>query len=1007
MKSRLILTLAIILFALSLVFPANAAKIIKEGECGENAVWVLDDTGTLTVKGTGMVTGGLQFAGYYAGEDAFGNNGITTLVFEEGITSIHDEIYIYGRNITSVRFPNSLVSIGNNVFSGFEKLKDVYIPAGVQSIGYGNFDGCNIVIDANNPYLSTDSYGVLFNKDKTVLYHALTNTDLTSYAVPYGVTTISDNAFGYCRRLSSIALPDTLGSIGSHAFEGTSIKTLHIPAGVWSIGESALGSPDKITVAPENGVYRVDEFGALLSATELLYFHDKNAVSYAIPYGITHIGNNVFAGCKALSAVGIPNTVVSIGDSAFKGCSSLTRMDFSATNLTTVGKFAFYDCSSLKKFIPSKTLKSIDYYAFGNCSKISTLNFSNCPLESIGDDAFRGCRSLYSIDLPEKMKHLGVGVFCECSELEELIIPDGVPIIYMGIVEYCTSLKKVVVPPSVIKIDGYHDDYSYTAGGFNFAFYPDHEGNSNYTIYGYSGTHIEEYVRYVNGNEGFSGRGLKLKSLGKYTPPKERTIVDSDTYGNIVWTIDDMATLTISGTGILDLGDVPPEDFNEPWWLSDPWAKYSGVIKKIVVEEGITEIHDNALAGGHFLREVVLPRSLTEYDGTIVSYGKEDKITVYGYEGSYAESYAKKNGYKFEPIRETVKVEINNGVIEEAGKPSEGDKEKEEKPTLIKYGDTEINGQKVISWTIYSDGCLNVIINHDIPSGTDWLPYSKEDIKKISVDSSKSVKGIKDEAFCEFPNVESIEIGSRVTKIGNRAFRNCTSLTRLILSRGSACEIGDEAFLGCESLASINLPDSVTTIGRNAFKGCKSLTRIVIPKYIKRIAYGDTSPFHDCKNLTVYGYTGTEAEKVSTMFGIPFVPIDEYFDPHAFAEDHPEITLTVDRAQIVRNGIATPLEVPAQILDGRTLVPLRAIFEALGASVDWEGTTQTVTSVKGKKTVILTVGVPSISVNGEAKPLDVPAQIVNGRTLVPARAVAEAFGCEVVWVPETRTVVII
>ena len=395
--------------------------------------------------------------------------------------------------------------------------------------------------------------------------------------------------------------------------------------------------------------------------------------------------------------------------------------------------------------------------------------------------------------------------------------------------------------------------------------------------------------------------------------------------------------------------------------------------------------------------------SLTEYDGWIGSHGEPHKVTVYGYEGSYAESFAKKDGYKFEPIREPVIAEPNNGVIEEAGKPSE-----EGKPTLIKYGDTEINGKKGISWEIYSDGHLRVVINHDTPSGTDWLPYSKEDIKKITVESFGYVKDIKDEAFGEFPNVESIEIGRSITKIGNRAFRDCTRLTSISFAKYDAVsEIGDEAFLGCESLASIVLPGNVTNIGKNAFKGCKSLTRIVIPKYIKRITRGDTSPFNDCKNLTIYGYTGTEAEKVSTVFDIPFVPIDVYFDPHAFAEDHPEITLTVDRAQIVRNGIATPLEVPAQILDGRTLVPLRAIFEALGASVEWEGTTQTVSSVKGKKTVILTVGVPSISVNGEAKPLDVPAQIVNGRTLVPARAVAEAFGCEVVWIAETRTVVII
>ncbi len=96
----------------------------------------------------------------------------------------------------------------------------------------------------------------------------------------------------------------------------------------------------------------------------------------------------------------------------------------------------------------------------------------------------------------------------------------------------------------------------------------------------------------------------------------------------------------------------------------------------------------------------------------------------------------------------------------------------------------------------------------------------------------------------------------------------------------------------------------------------------------------------------------------------------------------------------------------ATIVEGRTLVPLRAIFEALGASVEWDGGTKTVTSVLGETEIKLTVGEKALYKNGEKVELDVPALIMNNRTLVPARAVAESFGVEVKWDSKTRTVLL-
>lgn len=87
------------------------------------------------------------------------------------------------------------------------------------------------------------------------------------------------------------------------------------------------------------------------------------------------------------------------------------------------------------------------------------------------------------------------------------------------------------------------------------------------------------------------------------------------------------------------------------------------------------------------------------------------------------------------------------------------------------------------------------------------------------------------------------------------------------------------------------------------------------------------------------------------------------------------------------------------IADDRTLVPLRIIFEALGAKVDWVEETMTVIAVKSDIKIILQIGSSDAMVDDEIKVLDVPAQLINGRTLVPLRFVSEAMGAKVDWIP--------
>jgi len=98
------------------------------------------------------------------------------------------------------------------------------------------------------------------------------------------------------------------------------------------------------------------------------------------------------------------------------------------------------------------------------------------------------------------------------------------------------------------------------------------------------------------------------------------------------------------------------------------------------------------------------------------------------------------------------------------------------------------------------------------------------------------------------------------------------------------------------------------------------------------------------------------------------------------------------------DGRPVATEVAPIITGGRTMVPMRAIFEALGAYLNWDGATRTVTARKAANSISLTIGQPSATVNNRTVSLEgQPAQIVNNRTLVPLRFVSEALGARVDW----------
>jgi len=108
--------------------------------------------------------------------------------------------------------------------------------------------------------------------------------------------------------------------------------------------------------------------------------------------------------------------------------------------------------------------------------------------------------------------------------------------------------------------------------------------------------------------------------------------------------------------------------------------------------------------------------------------------------------------------------------------------------------------------------------------------------------------------------------------------------------------------------------------------------------------------------------------------------------------------------KVVINGKDTPFDPPPIMVKGRVMVPMRQVLETLGAKVEWDAANQTVTAKRGLTTIKITVDEDFALVNGSFKELDVPARLINGKTYVPLRFVGQSLGAKVNWDQATWTV---
>ena len=280
----------------------------------------------------------------------------------------------------------------------------------------------------------------------------------------------------------------------------------------------------------------------------------------------------------------------------------------------------------------------------------------------------------------------------------------------------------------------------------------------------------------------------------------------------------------------------------------------------------------------------------------------------------------------------------------------------------------------------------------------------------------------------------------RGAELGTGLFEDCKQLTEIKLPPDLKT-IPQSLAEGCESLQYIDIPASVTVIKNVAFRGCDlrqvylpaglkdtgagtfnsnpNLTELIIPYGVTSASSGGSYSFglaENCENLTAVYVPDTVTSMGVCLIedspnAIVYCGAGSYAEQ--FCKEHkisyqtdPSVNTTIN---VLYNGKRISFGTYGQnplIQSGNTLVPLRSIFETMDATVDWDGTTRTVTSTRGDTTVKLTIGQRTLYKNGTPVTLEVAGQLINNTTMVPVHAIAESFDAKVDWVGSAKIVTI-
>ena len=264
-----------------------------------------------------------------------------------------------------------------------------------------------------------------------------------SVIISEGITEIGSGVFYNCSTIQRLSIPNSVSFIGYHAFNGTAITSLHVPAKVADISYLTFAGCDQLEdiTFGEGSSYTVQGKSILdQSGKTLIYAYQRG--SYSVPTGVETIADQALRN-PSITSVTIPKSVTSIGSYAAFYNQSLTTVTFEDPSTTVhFGEFVFSSCTSLTSInLPNPTAEQF-------------WSYTDTPetIAELGYHMFEGCTSLKTISIPSSVKTFYNAPFAG-SGLANVTIPNGTTTIAAGAFREMPNLTSVSLPTSVTSIE--------------------------------------------------------------------------------------------------------------------------------------------------------------------------------------------------------------------------------------------------------------------------------------------------------------------------------------------------------------------------------------------------------------------------------------------------------------------------------------------------------------------------------------------------------------------------
>ena len=777
---------------LGMVDTAYAAALAS-GKCGDSATWTLDNTGTLTISGTG--------ATYNYDMDDDGNSAapwctkariqrVNKVVVNSGITELGYSMFSNCTQLTSVSLPSGLKRIGSCLFLGCTRLSAITIPSSVTTIESNAFTHCDSITAITLPSgLRTMGDAVCSQMAK-----------LTTATVSSGVTYLSNYAFNDCPSLKTITLPNTVRSIGICAFRyDTALKDVYFNGSVtqWTSiqiageGNSALYNADvhctglsapTVTGGNDAQGRPTLKWNAVSGAAKYEVYRarsmDGDYIKYSTVTGtnytnISYIenGNTYYYKVRALDASGTAGAWSSIVSVTYKqtlsapavtgGNDSQGRPTLKWNAVSGAAKYEVYRARSLNgDYIKYSTVTGTSYT---NTSYIEDGNTYYYKVRALGSDGTAGAWS--SI----------VSVTYRAASTGTLSAPS------------VTGGKDSQGRPTLT--------WKAVTGAAKYEVYRARSMNGDYikysTVTGTSYTNIS----YIENGNTYYYKVHALKSDG--------------TAG--AWSSIVSVTYRAASTGTLSAPSVTGgNDAQGRPTLT--WNAVSGAAKY--------EVYRARSKDGDYIKY----STVTGTSYTNISY-IENGNTYY---------------YKVRALKSDGTAGAWSSIVSVTYR----------KPAAATVASGKCGDSA--KWTLDAEGTLTISgtgatydFFNDYNCTAPW--YDAElrlQIKKAVV--NKGITYVGTYAFRDCAELTSVSLPAGLEEMGSSVFRYCESLTSITIPAG-VTSIGGDFFYGCASLKSVTLPDSLWDAGGCTFMDCASLTSVRLPANLRDIAWW---MFKDCTSLT-------------------------------------------------------------------------------------------------------------------------------------------------------------